>query len=124
MSILLSLILVVFRALFLLGFEVSGTLEFLSNQGTELVSVEITDTQVHPLLLEDSDIEFLLIENQEQEEKSESENLPLLFFVETAILSVSNKDFTGWQISFFSTKPKIDGLHLYDLFGSWKLHLA
>jgi len=125
MSILLSLILVVCRTLTLTGVEnSSANLALLFEDQNAQVSLAISDTQIHPYLLEDSEIEFLVIENQEQEEKSESENLPLLFFVETAVLSVSKKDYNDWQTSFFSSKPKLEGIHLYDLFGCWKAHLA
>jgi hypothetical protein len=123
MPIILSVILFAFKSLFLSGIGVNGTLDSLATLEQELISVAINDSQLHPILLEDSSIELVLIESQEQEEKSETEDLPLLFFVETAIFSISNKNYTDWQTSFFSTKAKKDGIHLYDLFDCWKSDL-
>lgn len=125
MPIVLSVILLIFKSIFLLGVEVSSTLESINPQEQEQISSAISDSQFHPILLERASVELLLIEeNQEKEEKSESENLPLHQFVETAIFSVSKKDFTVWQITFFSSKGKQEGVLLYDLFGCWKSELV
>jgi hypothetical protein len=124
MAILLSVILFAFRSLFLVGIGISDTLELLATQEQEQIASAFNDSQLHPILLEDSSIELLLIENQEQEEKSETEDLPLLYYVETATFSDSKKDYTDWQTSFFSTKAKQGSIHLYDLFGCWKSELV
>jgi hypothetical protein len=124
MPILLSVILFAFRSLFFLGIGASDTLESLATQEQAQISSGIYDSQLHPIPLEDSSIELLLIENQEQEEKSETEDLPLLYYVETATFSDSKKDFTDWQTSFFSSKAKQGGIHFYDLFGCWKSELV
>lgn len=120
MPILLSVILFAFRTLFLLEIGFTSTLESLTVQKQDQISFEINDSQLHPILLEDSSIELVLIESQEQEEKSEAENLPLIYYLETATFSNSKKDFTDWQTSFFSTKAKKEGIHLYDFFVCWK----
>jgi len=119
MTLILSVLLFVFRSLFPVGIELGDTLGFASGSDEVKASLEITDTKFHPLLLEDSDFEILLIENQE-EEKTESENFPLLYFVETATHGVSKKNYSNWEKTFFTSKPKIEGLHLYDLFHNWK----
>ncbi len=125
MPIILSVILFAFKSLFLSGIAVSGTLELLATQEEqEQILLANHESQLYPILFEDSSIELILIESQEQEEKSETEDLPLLFFVETAIFSISKKDYTDWQTSFFSTKAKKDGIHLYDLFDCWKSELV
>jgi len=124
MPIILSVILFAFKSLFLSGIGVSGTLELLATQEQEQFFAAINDSHLHPILLEDSSIELILIESQEEEEKNETEDLPLLFFVETAIFSISQKDYTDWQTSFFSTKAKKEGMHLYDLFDCWKSELV
>jgi hypothetical protein len=124
MPIILSVILFTFKSLFLSGIGFSGALDLLATHEQEQILVAINDSHVYPILLEDSSIELILIESQEQEEKSETENLPLRFFVETAIFSISKKDYTDWQTSFFSTKAKKEGMHLYDLFDCWKSELV
>jgi hypothetical protein len=117
MQLLFSVLLFVSNAVFLPGFESNHTLEFRSDSAESQIFSEITDSQLNPLLFEDFQIEFLLIE---KEEKNEFEYLPLQFFAETAIFSISKKDYTDWQTSFFSTKAKKDGIDLYDLFDCWK----
>ncbi len=124
MPVILSLILFFFRSIFLLGIEVSDALYFSSTQEEEQLSFDSKGFEIHPFFFEDTDSDFLLIENQEKEEKSESENTPLLLFVETAVLPVSKKDYIDWQTSFFSSKSKLGGVFLYDLFSSWKTHLS
>ncbi|MFT5773453.1 MAG: hypothetical protein ACI9UV_003310 [Algoriphagus sp.] len=124
MPIILSVILFAFKSLFLSGIGFSSTLELSDIHEQDQISGAINDSHLYPILLEDSSIELILIESQEQEEKSETEDLPLLFFVETAIFSISKKDYTDWQISFFSTKAKKEGIHLYDLFDCWKSELV
>jgi hypothetical protein len=124
MPIILSVILFALKSLFLSGIGFSGALDLLATQDQEQILAATNDSQLHPILLEDSSIELILIESQEQEEKSETEDLPLLFFVDTAIFSISKKDYTDWQTSFFSTKAKKNGIHLYDLFDCWKSELV
>ncbi len=120
MTLILSVLLFVFRSLFLFGIEMGDTLGLASNSDEAKISIEITDSKLHPLLLEDSEFEVLLIESQEEEEKTESENLPLLYFVETATQGVSTKNYSNWENTFYTSKPKMEGLHLYDLFHNWK----
>jgi hypothetical protein len=124
MPIILSIILFALKSLFFSGIGVSSTLDILAAQEQEQTFEGINSPHFDQILLEDSSIELILIESQEQEEKSETEDLPLPFFVETAIFSISKKDYTDWQTSFFSTKAKKDGIHLYDLFDCWKSELV
>ncbi len=120
MQSLFSVLLFVLNAIFFPEFESNNTLEFKFDSTESQIFSEINESQLDQLISEDFQIEFLLIEEEEKEEKNESEHLPLQFFVETAIFSISNKDYTDWQASFFSTKAKKDGIHLYDLFDCWK----
>jgi len=120
MQLLFSVLLFVSNAIFLPGFESNNALEFRSDSAESQIFSEITESKLNPLISEDFQIEFLLLEKEEKEEKNESKYLPSQFFVETAIFSISNKDYTDWQTSFFSTKAKKDGIELYDLFDCWK----
>ncbi len=124
MQIILSVLLFVFKSLFLSGFELSDTLTVLLDTSNSQVSEESNENQFQPIVIEEIGIEFLLVENNEQEEKSESEIFPVCFSIETFDFLISNKDYIDWQTSFYSSKPKIEGIKLYDLFGCWKTHLA
>ena len=123
MNLILSVLLFVFRFFFLFGIETANPLGQASNSNEAKISIEITDNNIHALPLEESKTEFILIEIEE-EEKTESEHLPLLYFAETAIHWVCKKNYSNWETTFYTSKPKMEGLYLYDLFHSWKSFLA
>jgi hypothetical protein len=124
MHLLIGVILFVLRSTFLFGIDPVDTLKLVSSTPEELeVSIESNQNEFNPFLLEESEIEVFLIENRE-DKKTEFEYLPLPYSERITQLIVSTKGFSNWETSFFSTKPKREGLHLYDLFHSWKSYSA
>jgi hypothetical protein len=124
MHLLISIFLFFLRSTFLLGIDPAETLELSDSRQQEInVSTESQEMEFNPFLLEESEIEVFLIENRE-DKKTEFEYLPLPYSERITQLIVSTKGFSNWETSFFSTKPKRDGLHLYDLFQSWNSYSA
>jgi hypothetical protein len=124
MHLLISIFLFFLRSTFLLEIDPAETLELSDSRQQEInVSTESQEMEFNPFLLEESEIEVFLIENRE-DKKTEFEYLPLPYSERITQLIVSTKGFSNWETSFFSTKPKRDGLHLYDLFQSWNSYSA
>jgi hypothetical protein len=124
MHLLISVILFVLRSTFLFGIDPVDTLGLASSTPEELeVSIESNQNEFNPFLLEESEIEIFLIENRE-DKKTEFEYLPLPYSESNTQFRISTKGFSKWETRFFSTKPKREGLHLYDLFQSWKSYSA
>jgi hypothetical protein len=125
MQVLLSVLLFVLSSLSLSGNEWSNTLlASVSIEEEEQLSVETSGAQLHSLLLEDFSSDLAFVEVEEQEEKNENKSSSDSLCVHTSNLLPNCKGFIDWQTTFYSTKPKLEGLHKYDLFGCWKTHLA
>lgn len=124
MHLLIGVILFVLRFTFLFGIDPVDTLGLASSTPEELkVSIESNENEFNPFLLEESEIEVFLIENRE-DKKTEFEYLPLPYSERIKQFRISQKGFSKWETRFFSTKPKREGLYLYDLFQNWKSYSA
>jgi hypothetical protein len=124
MHLLIGVILFVLRSTFLFGIDPVDTLGLASSTPEELeVSIESDENEFNPFHLEESEIEVFLIENRE-DKKTEFEYLPLPYSERIKQFRISQKGFSNWETRFFSTKPKREGLHLYDIFQNWKSYFA
>lgn len=124
MHLLISIFLFFLRSTFLLGIGPAETLELADSGLQEInVSTEGQEMEFNSFLFDELEIEILLIENRE-DKKTEFDYLPLPYSERITQLIVSTKGFSNWETSFFSTKPKRGGLHLYDLFHNWKSYFA
>ena len=125
MQVLFSVLLFVLSSLSLPGVEWSNTLlTSVSSEDKIQISDETSGPHLLSLVLDDRNGELAFVEVEEQEEKNENKTHSASLDVHASNILPNNKGFIDWQTSYYSSKPKLEGLHKYDLFGCWKTHLT
>lgn len=87
------------------------------------ITSDSTHNQVHATPLQDRSNALAYCE-AESEEKNESEKETLADLLQAFYEAGFSKDNSSFYNPFFGSKGFQGGLHLYDLFHSWKTHLS